>query len=215
MLKKLVALVLGLVLVSGIPALAADQLTLGGAWVQGAHSEDGKYSMNNSDSDLSWGVMLSYDKDLKWKKQVSNNNALGIDPGLTYLYLRWNKGNNAYREVCSPRYSKDGDCEVAWNGCENEKYKKSSESVNSHFGFVTLKPYWEIYKDFRFYAHMGVGYEISDGSKNEDAVMGGAGMQYMWNKNLGTSLAWYEVFSNPTGAYKRWDAVVLSGVLTF
>lgn len=215
MLKKLVALVLGLVLVSGVPALAADQFTLGGVWVQGAHSDDGKYSMNNGGSDLSWGVMLSYDKDLKWKKQVNNNNALGIDPGLTYLYLRWDKGNNAYREVCSPRYFTSGDCEVAWNDCENEKYKKSTESVDSHFGFVTLKPYWEIHKDFRLFAHMGIGYEVSNGSKNEDAVMGGAGMQYMWNKNLGTSLAWYEVYSNPTGAYKRWDAVVLSGVLTF
>ena len=51
--------------------------------------------------------------------------------------------------------------------------------------------------------------EFADDSTNFAVVLGG-GIQYRFSKRFATSLTQYEVFSDPTGQYRRFDATVLS-----
>jgi len=206
--KKLICLMLVMVLIGWVsPVMAKDQLGVGGVWIEGAHSDDGKFAMEN-DGPNGWGINAFYDADLGWVKKVSTNHSFGIDPGIDYIYLRWTKTNNAYREVCeSIEYDYYRGDELCQGRCENEKYKKSTEKVNSQILSGTLKPYWE-YKDFRLFGIGGVGIEIENSDDADLAVTGGLGIQYYFTENIGLTVSAQEVFSNPTGKYERWDLVV-------
>ena len=204
--KKLICFVLVLVMVGWFagPVMAQQQMGLGGIWIEGAHSDNGDFAMEN-DGPNGWGINAFYDAE-GWKKKVSDGHALGIAPGLDYKYLRWTKTNNAYREVCEPRFYEYDNLEYCPN-CENEKYKKSTEKVNSQILSGTLKPYWE-YKDFRLFGIGGVGIEVENSDDADLALTAGIGAQYFFTKNLGLSVSAQEVYSNPTDDYKRWDLVV-------
>ena len=209
--KKLLCFVLVMVMVGWFasPVMAQQQIGLGGAWIQGAHSDNGEFAMENDGSD-GWGINAFYDAE-GWKKKVSEGHSFGITPGLDYKYLRWTKTNNAYREVCEDfKWNEDpypqGDREWCPR-CENEKYKKSTEKVNSQILSGTLKPFWE-YKDFRLFGIGGVGIEVENSDDADLALTAGIGAQYFFTKNLGLSVSAQEVYSNPTDDYKRWDLVV-------
>jgi hypothetical protein len=61
----------------------------------------------------------------------------------------------------------------------------------------------------------GAGYEFADDENNAPAVLAGAGIQYMFTKDFGTSLGHYRIWSDPTDDYRRFDATVLSVDLRF
>jgi hypothetical protein len=187
--KLLITLALSLSLIA--TSAFADELGIGGVLVDG-HSDTGSYGMNNEGAQ-SWGIMSHFDKDKGWKKQISTNSAVGIDPGLAYMYFRWTKNHNLTRT--KERHI--------------QKYTRE-ENVNSHIVAITLKPYLEIYKDFRLFTVGGMGWEFADDDGDDMTVMGGVGMQYMFTKNFGTSLSQYVVYTDPTGNYRRFDATVLS-----
>ncbi len=212
--KKIVALALGIFMM--VTPVMADEFGMGGAYVSG-HSEDKDYAVNND----GYGVAAHFDKDMGWQKRFSENNAVGIDPGMAYFYLRWEKDTDKTRTKkssyngcrdpkfeCEPFYP-NGD----WNTLTyTEKYSET-EWVNSHFLGVTLKPYWEIYKDFRLFGHAGPGYEFADDNDGDAfAVLTGFGAQYMWTENFGTSLSHNKIWSDPFGDNhgRRFDATVFS-----
>ena len=163
----------------------ADEIGVGPAYVDG-HSDNGQYGMNNEGTQ-SFGGVLHYEKDKDWAK-ILGNNKIGIDPGISYMYFRWTK-NHADSDT-SRRYA-------------------FSETIDSHILGVYFKPYWEIHKKVRLFALAGPGLEFADDGTNF-AVTVGAGLQMHWTDHVSTSLTQYEVFSDPTKEYRRFDAVVLS-----
>lgn len=200
--KKVVLLVMVLCFA---PLALADEIGVGGIWITGAHSQTNDDSMDND----SWGIDAHYDKDMDWEKQVSPNHVLGIVPGMNYKYLRWTKNHNKKRMKYSPT---DWDCVRECPGvpvtATSENYTES-EKINTQILAFTLKPFWEIH-NWRLFAVGGAGIEVSDSDDGEFAVLFGGGIQYMFTERFGTSLAWNEIYSNPTGEYRRWETAVLS-----
>jgi len=208
--KVVVALLVSLFLLSGVPAFA-NELGFGGLWLEGAHSDDSSYAMENEGGN-GYGIAAHFDKDMGWKKQLSENNALGIDPGMAYRYIRWHKNT---KESNTLLYRKGTTKTVACLSCDDYTtvYVPSSstktEHVNSHFGFVTLKPYWEIYKDFRLFGAVGLGYEFADDDDGDNmATLTEVGMSYMFTSDLGLSASYGSIFSDPRGDFRRFDTVV-------
>jgi hypothetical protein len=202
--KKLVALAVGIFMM--VTPVMADELGVGGAYVTG-HSRDSNYAVNND----GWGIAAHYDKDMGWQKRFSENNAIGIDPGMAYFYLRWQKDT----ETKETKYEKY-DREWYFHEIFATTTKTSKrENINSHILAATLKPYWELYKNFRMFGVGGAGYEFADDENNAPAVLAGAGIQYMFTKDFGTSLGHYRIWSDPTDDYRRFDATVLSVDLRF
>ncbi len=200
--KKVMLLLVCLILLIGWSPVMADQIGAGGIYIFGAHSDTGDFAMENEGKN-GWGLTAHYDMDKGWKKQLSKNHALGIEPGIDYKYLKWTKSNN--KERTTWRYDKYRD-EVP--RLITEQYRES-EKISSQIVSVTLKPYWEIYKDFRVVGITGVGWELADGCDDDVAITLGGSMQYYFSEQVGTSLSIEEVYSNPTGEYKRWELVTL------
>ena len=209
--KKVCWLVVLLVVLGWSPVMAGDQqIGLGGIWIEGAHSDNGDFAMEN-DGPNGWGINAFYDGE-GWKKKVSANHSFGFAPGIDYKYLRWTKTNNAYREVCEPIYWETSDVVDCRQGkCENEKYKKSTEKVNSQILSGTLKPFWE-YKDFRLFGIGGIGIEVENSDDADLAITAGLGAQYFFTKNFGLTVSAQEVYSNPTDDYKRWNLVMANAL---
>ena len=221
MFKKLfVSLVLCLSLIA--TPVIADELGVGGAYVTG-HSEDRDYAVNND----GWGIGAHYDKDMGWQKRFSSNNAIGVDPGMAYFFLRWEK------DVEETKTHKGGkwDCYYSVKGgaiCPpppptvlndefpiwNPEYTtktSSTEWVNSHWIGATLKPYWELYEDFRFFGVGGLGYEFAEDENDAFAPLTGVGIQYMITKSIGTSVSYNAIWSNATGNdSRRFDVTMFS-----
>jgi hypothetical protein len=193
--KKIVALALGIFLVT--TPVIADEFGLGGGYVTG-HSEDKSYSVEND----GYGGMLHFDKDMDWRKDFSENNAVGIDPGMAYFYLRWDKD-------VDKEETKTGELTDCRN-CRKHTTITVEETINSHILAATMKPYWELYKKFRMFGVAGAGYEFADDENNAPVVLAGVGMQYMFTDSFGTSLGHYKIWSDPTNNYRRFDTTVLS-----
>jgi len=222
MFKKLfVSLVLCLSLIA--TPVIADELGVGGAYVTG-HSSDNDYAVNND----GWGIGAHFDKDMGWQKRFSSNNAVGIDPGMAYFFLRWEKDveetktHKGYRDwdrcgedkICPPpppiHYGDIGDEFPIWNPEYTTKTSKT-EWVNSHILAATLKPYWEIYKDWRLFGVGGAGYEFAEDENNAFAALTGVGLQFMVTESIGTSLSYNAIWSNPTGNdTRRFDVTMFS-----
>jgi len=210
--KRLICLVLVLLVVGWIaPVMAADQIGLGGIWIKGAHSDSGKFAMEN-EGDNGWGINAFYDKDMGWIKKVSEDHAFGLDPGMDYKYLRWTKSYNKERTL---QYRG-----VICKACQDypvttikEQYREN-EKVNSQILSGTVKPFWQ-YKDFRLFGIGGVGIEVEESDNANLAVTYGAGLQYYLSKHLGLTVSAQEVYSNPTGNFKRWDLVVANVLYRF
>jgi hypothetical protein len=211
MLKKLSVGILALLvcLCFTLP-VSADEFGFGGAYVDG-HSDDGRYGMNNQGSQ-SYGGVLHYEKDKDWQKTFGKNK-IGIDPGMVYMYLRWTKNHN--KEKTEWRYEKYDECREclqadrpiqAWS--TTTQYTEE-ETINSHVLGMYFKPYVEFSKKVRLFTLAGPALEFADDSTNFAVVLGG-GIQYRFSKRFATSLTQYEVFSDPTGQYRRFDATVLS-----
>jgi hypothetical protein len=213
--KKIVALALGIFMM--VTPVMADEFGAGGAYVTG-HSQDSNYSVEND----GFGSMLHYDKDMGWQKRFSENNAVGIDPGMAYFFLRWDKDID--KEEKTKKFSLDDYCRdnpqpylcggttrdlPVWKKPKTKKWSEE-ETINSHILALTLKPYWELYKDLRFFTVGGVGYEFTDDDNDAPVVLAGVGIQYMFTKDFGTSLGHYKIYSNPTDNYRRFDTTVLS-----
>ena len=207
--KRLVALALGIFMI--VTPVMADEFGTGGLYVTG-HSEDSSYSVEND----GFGGMLHFDADMDWRKDFSENNAVGIDPGMAYFYLRWDKDVNKEKtekyqiekcrgDDCYPIY--DTSDEFTWT---TTKKWSEEETINSHILALTLKPYWELYQDLRFFTVGGVGYEFADDENDAPVVLGGVGIQYMFTEDFGTSLSHYKIYSDPTDDYRRFDTTVLS-----
>ncbi len=202
--QKIVALALGIFMIA--TPVMADEYGAGGLYVTG-HSKDSSYSVEND----GFGGMLHFDKDMDWRKDFSENNAVGIDPGMAYFFLRWDKDvNKEETEYRSYRLETNGDCgKDCFDFSETKKWSEE-ETINSHILALTLKPYWELYKDLRFFTVGGVGYEFADDENDAPVVLAGAGIQYMFTKDFGTSLGHYKIWSDPTDDYRRFDTTVLS-----
>ena len=213
--KKIVALALGILLVTS--PVIADEFGAGGLYVTG-HSEDKTYSVEND----GYGGMLHFDKDMDWTKTFSENSAVGIDPGMAYFFLRWDKDVEK-SETVKNRFEGCPNirgCETVltdvpvdnpgWKEFTTTKKWSEEETVNSHILAATLKPYWELYKKFRVFGVAGAGYEFADDENNAPVVLAGVGMQYMFTDSFGTSLGHYKIWSDPTDDYRRFDTTVLS-----
>ena len=215
--KLVIALVMALFLLTGMAVHAEDEFGMGYIWVHSAHSDSDQFSMGNNNSD-GWGISMHFDKDFGWKSELSKNNIIGLNPGIEADYIRWTKTKNGWQEKCKAyRYEKTETLGVGNNcwGCENEKYERSSNHVDSFFAFATLKPYWQIYNDFKLFGKGGAGYELSDGSKDDFAVTFGGGLQYQWTPGFVLSAEWSEIYTNPGGDYKRWDTAMFKAVMWF
>ncbi len=220
-LNGMLAIIALLAMFLAVPALTfGDEIGAGPAYVDG-HSDDGSYGMNNEGAQ-SFGGVLHYEKDKNWAKTLGKNK-IGIDPGMVYMYLRWTKNENKKRthtKEIPPEYCYNGGCEIdppslnALNGVVPqyettiENYTKE-RTINSHILGMYFKPYWEIRNKVRLFALAGPGLEFADDSTNFAAVVG-AGLQVRWTDRIATSLTQYEVFSDPTNEYRRFDATVLS-----
>lgn len=206
--KKIVALALGILLVTS--PVIADEFGAGGLYVTG-HSEDKTYSVEND----GYGGMLHFDKDMDWTKTFSENNTVGIDPGMAYFFLRWDKDVEKSEtkweyekgDICLPDHICTARPQRAW--LTTKKWSEE-ETVNSHILAATMKPYWELYKKFRVFGVAGAGYEFADDENNAPVVLAGVGMQYMFTDSFGTSLGHYKIWSDPTDDYRRFDSTVLS-----
>lgn len=204
--KVVLFLMVVLMVLCWSPVMAQDQLGVGGLWIAGAHSDSGDYAMENEGSD-GWGLFAHYDIE-GWTLVMKKNWEIGIDPGMSYHYLRWTKSHNKEEERCSPRfYHQDsGPSEDYW-GCSTAHWQEN-EKVNSQIIAATLKPYLEIKDDFRLFAVSGAGMEVADDGEDNFAVYGGFGAQYFFSKNLGLSVQYHEIYSNPTNDYRRWNTVI-------
>jgi hypothetical protein len=134
---------------------------------------------------------------------------------MVYMYFRWTKNHNKERtQTDSPDdyyngdYESPGELSVFRGEVTTEQYTRE-ETINSHILGMYLKPYWEIHKKVRLFALVGPGLEFADDSTNFAAIMG-AGLQIRWTDHIATSLTQYEIFSDPTKEYRRFDAMVLS-----
>ena len=215
MLKKLfVSLVLCLSLIA--TPVIADELGLGGGYVTG-HSSDNDYAINND----GWAIGAHFDKDMGWQKRFSENNAVGIDPGMAYFFLRWEKDVEKTKTK-KWEYEKYDECLNCrdWLApvdipdpvyiTTTEKYSET-EWTNSHILAATLKPYWEIFKDFRLFGVGGAGYEFADDENNAFAVLTGGGLQFMVTESIGTSLSYNAIWSDPAGNdTRRFDVTMFS-----
>jgi len=210
----LILLAVSLCFVFVTPTLA-DEFGFGGAYIDG-HSDTGKYGMNNEGSQ-SWGGALHYDRDKDWRKTFGNN-AIGIDPGMVYIYARWTKNNNEKRTIKEEfDYCRGDECEPQYYTTDSQEWPTrtrteeytDSEHVNSHILGMYLKPYLEVHKKVRLFGLAGPGLEIADDGTNPAAIFGG-GIQYRFNKRFATSLTQYEVFADPFSEYRRFDVTVLS-----
>jgi hypothetical protein len=186
-------LIFFIVLLFSTPVMA-DKVSLGGTYVSTAHSDSTEYCMNN-EGDTSWGAMLSYHKDMGWKTNLTDNNIVGIDPGLSYNYINWNKTYNKWDD-------------------EGRKYRDKTESVNSHIVAAVLRPYWKMYNKFSVFVEGAYGLELSDDG-NDNAAYYGGGLEYKFNDSFGVSVATYTIYSNPNASYKRWETVTTSFVWEF
>ncbi len=214
-LNMFLAIVAFLVMLLIIPALTfADEFGAGPAYVDG-HSDDGRYGINN-EGIQSFGGVLHYEKDKDWAKTLGNNK-IGIDPGMVYMYFRWTRNEHKQRtkgqtQIDPPSLCLNGECPAATNGAYlspiTEDYTEN-RTINSHILGMYFKPYWEIHKKVRLFALAGPALEFADDSTNF-AVVAGAGLQIRWTDHIATSLTQYEVFSDPTKEYRRFDATVLS-----
>ncbi len=214
-LNGMLAIVALLAMFLVVPALTfGDEIGAGPAWVDG-HSDDGRYGMNNEGAQ-SFGGVLHYEKDKDWAKTLGKSK-IGIDPGMVYMYFRWTKNEHKQKtkgmtQIDPPSYCYNGECPAATNGAYSpsitEEYTED-RTINSHILGMYFKPYWEINKKVRLFALAGPGLEFADDSTNFAAIAG-AGLQVRWTKHIATSLTQYEVFSDPTKEYRRFDATVLS-----
>ena len=202
-------LVAALALVSPV---SADEFGFGGSYVDG-HSDTGDYGINNEGSQ-SFGGVLHYEKDKDWQKTFGKNE-IGVDPGMAYIYLRWTKNHN--KERTKWRYEKYDECDECLYVQSDRPIQASftteeyqvSETVNSHILGMYLKPYIEFNKKVRLFALAGPGLEFADDGTNFAAIVGG-GIQYRFSKRLAASLTQYEVFSDPTSEYRRFDVTAIS-----
>lgn len=205
--------ILAALLLWTMPAFA-DQVGLGGAWVDG-HSQSGDYGINNG-GDQSWGVHLNYDKDLGWKHKLGDHSAIGLDPSMQLFYLHWTKQVNTQEEVCKFKIydevqTTNDDC---WYGrCHTVKSKHYTH-VDSLIAGVGPKAYIELGR-FRLYGLGAVGYALQDGAHDDLAVVAQAGVSAQITKNLGLSLDHSEIWVSPTGDYDRFDVTSLNAVLWF
>lgn len=204
--RLLVAAIVIVALAVSVPALA-DEFGFGGALVDG-HSYSGNYGVNNQGSQ-SWGLLLHYDKDKEWFKQLSTNSVIGLDPGMMYMYARWTKNHNKSETTCSPIYWDEyrDECRPIQKSCTTkERAGFKNETVNSHILGVYAKPYLELYKKVRFFGIGGVGLELEGGDDTNPALIVGGGIQYRFTKSLALSATQYEIITDE----KRLDASVIS-----
>ncbi|MGD9381957.1 MAG: hypothetical protein PVI03_05885, partial [Candidatus Thorarchaeota archaeon] len=196
----------------------ADQIGLGGAWVDG-HSDPDDYGINNK-GNQSWGLHLNYDKDVGWKKMLGENSAIGIDPSLQLFYLHWSKTINGEKTTCKPiEWEPQYDYpEVTTNcigreECKTEKTYKT-QNVDSLVAGVGPKAYFALGR-FQIYGLAAMGYALQDGAQDDAAGILQAGVSAQITKNFGLSLDHSEVFVNPFGEYDRFDVTALNAVLFF
>jgi hypothetical protein len=207
--KKLICVVLMLVMILCFTPLtmAQNQIGFGGLWVAGAHSDSGDYAMENEGKD-GWGIFAHYDNDADWTLIMKKNWEIGVDPGMSYHYIQWTKNHNKEEERCEfEKYREYDNVECQGYGCSTARWQEN-ENVNSQIIAATLKPYLQIKDDFRLFTVGGAGMEIADDGEDNFAVYGGVGAQYFFTKNLGLSVQYHEIYSNPTDDYRRWNLVV-------
>jgi hypothetical protein len=186
----------------------ADQIGLGGIHILRAHSDNGDFAMEN-EGNHGWGLAAHYDADKGWKKLLSKNHAVGIEPGLDYKYLRWTKSYNKERTLWDSYKHEFDECDGPCRDYKTTEKYRENVKIDSQIVSITLKPYWEIYQDFRVVGITGVGWEFADGCDDGVAATVGGAMQYYFTKDFGTSLSMEQVYSNPTGEYKRWELLTL------
>jgi hypothetical protein len=213
--KFVVALVMALFLLGGLP-VHADQLGLGGAWVEG---------------DQSWGVHMNYDKDMGWHKNTKHL-TFGLDPSMQLFYLHWTKTTNKEETVkdgytgCYERCSPGMECVMIcepmpmyddfqeWPTKKRTKKSYQNETVHSLIAGVGPKAYVE-YGRFRLYGLGAVGYALQDGAEDDVAVIAQGGISCQFTKSFGMSLDHSEIWVTPNGDYDRFDVTSLNAVLWF
>lgn len=204
-LNALLAVLAFILMTLAVPTCShADQLGLGGAWVDG-HSDSGDYGINNKGSQ-SWGLHFNYDKDYGWKHQFTDRIALGADPTIQLFYLHWTKTINDQHEVCD-----NGDC---YYGQTHTVETYRTTSVDSLIPGVGLKPYLELGR-LRIFGVGAVGYALQDGAQDDMAGILSIGSSFQFTKHFGLSLDHSEVFVNPGGSYDRFDVTSVNAVLFF
>lgn len=211
-----VALVVTVAMVVCAGTVSADQLAIGGKWVDG-HSFSGDYGVNNQGSQ-SWGFGLFYDKDYGWLKQLSKNTAIGLDPGMLAQYLRVTIQNNKERtktervECTRENYY---DCE--WDYDETPYMTKTTTEeyyTIDHANVLLLgvypKMYLKTYK-FRFFIAPIAGMELSDDEGTKPMYGGMAGIQLDITKSFGVNVTQEELWTPD----RRFDITSVNAVFRF
>lgn len=199
--NALLAIIAFLIMFLVVPALTyADQFGIGGALVDGHSEDNGDYGINN-EGPQSWGIIGHFDKDMKWKHQISKLNAVGIELSLGLQYLHWTKNDHQKSEVC--------DGYTCW-----PKETTRNSSTDTFIMSVGPKIYWEIGK-LRTFVSAQPGYARQDGAHDDLAAVFNGGIQYQITRHLGASLSQWETFVSPMGKYDRFDATVLAIELFF
>ena len=216
---RTIVLMLAAVLLLAAPAMA-DQMGLGGAYVDG-HSDSGKYGINNR-GDQSWGLHFNFDRDLGWKKTLSEHAAVGIDPSLQLFYLHWTKTVNT-REKYQKELCRGDNCwypPIEFPEClacgdrYGTKTTYSTRNVDSFIMGVGPKAFLAIGR-VKFYALGGLGYALQDGAQDDLAAIAQIGASVQFTKNFGLSLDHSEVYVNPDSKYDRFDVTALNAVVFF
>lgn len=216
-LNALLAVLAFILMTLAVPTCShADQLGLGGAWVDG-HSDSGEYGINNK-GNQSWGLHLNYDKDLGWKHKFSSRSAIGLDPSMQLFYLHWTKTINGEKTTC-PEWYRDEFPNGYATTCTDQRWCKTEKtykttSVDSLIAGVGPKAYIELGR-FRLYGLAAIGYALQDGAQDDMAGILQAGISAQLTKNFGLSLDHSEVYVNPGDNYDRFDVTSLNAVLFF
>lgn len=204
-----VALVVAVAMVVCAGTVSADQLAIGGKWVDG-HSFSGDYGVNNRGSQ-SWGFGLFYDKDYGWLKQLSKNTAIGLDPGMLAQYLRVTIQNNKERT------------KTECFECDREDYNErpypcktttEEDYTIDHANVLLLgvypKMFLKTYK-FKFFLAPIAGMELSDDEGTKPMYGGMAGIQYDITKSFGVNVTQEELWTPD----RRFDITSINAVFKF
>ena len=192
--RLLVAVVLVMSMVFVMPAFAADtEINLGGGHpLWGTHTDNDNTHFDGMDSWLGFASIDKKKKDSKW-----------LSYGLMYNYTRIKMGVDT--KETKWRYEKYDECD----GCliddrpipsGNDKpitaWSTTTTSTDNYWLSVHVlgpyaKPFWQISKDLKAFATLGIGLMYVDGPIYGDELGGAgfasAGLTYDIYKNFGVS----------------------------
>ena len=223
--KLFVAVLVVLMMLCTWNLVHADQIAVGGKWVDG-HSYSNNYGVNN-EGGQSWGFGVFYDKDYGWLKKLSENTAIGLDPGMLAQYVRITRTENKEREVkkewdychkeggreyCQPMpYASivPVDNPELYTYTTTEEYTKITHSNVLLLG-IYPKVYVRAYK-VKFFVAPIVGLEVSDDEGTSPMVGGMAGVQYDISKSFGVNVTQEELWTDA----RRLDITSVNAVFSF